>query len=153
MSNKQKRIVATGYAIVSNMGGPSDSLGPGDHVVFDEDNASHKAIEAEIKEGKTTVLEIQQVDVDQERASQVESDLHFDEVRQSEAIARSEEVREAQIKAGEGVFDPSTQPVTEVLAYLRQADPEEVERVQRLEAVTDRDSKQVADFEPKAKEE
>lgn len=156
---KQKRIVALGYVIVANTGTGSSSLSPGGgpgegYVVFNEDDPAHKAVEQEIEAGRLEgVLEIQEVDVEQERAQQVEADLHFDEVRQAEAIAQAEEVREAQIKAGEGIFDPSTQPVSEVMAYLRNADPEEAERVKRLEAATDRNSKQVADFEPKKSEE
>lgn len=148
----EKRIVATGYAIVGNLGGPSDSLAPGEYVVFDDESESHKQIEREIESGKVTALEIQEVDVRKEQADKQAAEVELDMQRHAEARAQQEEVREAQIQAGEGVFDPSGQPVAEVLAYLRQADADEVQRVQRLEAATDRNSKQVADFEAKDKE-
>jgi phosphoribosylformylglycinamidine (FGAM) synthase PurS component len=148
----EKRIVATGFAIVSNMGGPSDSLGPGDFVVFDEENVSHKAIEKEIASGKVASLVIEEVDTDEEQQAKEDLTVFQEELEHAQARAEAEEVRQAQIQAGEGLFDPSTQTVAQVLEYMRQASPEEAERVQRMEAATDRNSKQVADFEAKSQE-
>lgn len=50
--------------------------------------------------------------------------------------------------AGDGTFDPTSNNVADVLEYLKTASDEEVARVKAAEASSDRNSKQVADFQP-----
>lgn len=94
---KEKRIVATGYAILgTGIGGPSQQMAPGDYVVFDEDNESHKVTEHEIKTGRVTALEIQEVDVTEGDNTSSEPDVgQIDDVIQAPARALEQEVREA----------------------------------------------------------
>jgi hypothetical protein len=48
-----------------------------------------------------------------------------------------------------GQYDPTQYNVDDVLGYLAQASPEEVDRVKAVEAASERKSKQIADFVPK----
>lgn len=107
--NKEKRIVATGHAIVSEgIAVPSRTMAPGDHIVFDEDNDTHKQIEREIASGRETGLEIQEVDVEegqQDTTSALEGP-HPDDALQAPARALEQEVREAQVAQGDDAKAP-----------------------------------------------
>lgn len=106
---KEKRIVATGYAIVSGgIGSPSSNLKPGDSFVFDEDNETHAAVLRDIESGKVTNLELQEVDVkegEQDATSALEGP-HPDDAIQAPARALEQEVREAQISQGKDAKAP-----------------------------------------------
>jgi ribosomal 50S subunit-recycling heat shock protein len=94
---KEKRIVATGHAIVSQgIGAPSRTLAPGDHIVIEEDNDTHKSIIQEIESGRETNLEVQEVDVSDENNTAAAPDpIDTDDVLQAPARALEQEVREA----------------------------------------------------------
>lgn len=146
----EKRIVATGHAIVGGAAGsPSTVLAPGKYVVFQEGDKTHKAIEREIANGTATSLEIQEVDLDDERESKQAQEELEQKLAAEEAERQSTTEQAARVAAGEGNYNPEEHTVAEVLEYLKQASPEEVKRVQELEAASERGSKQVSDFEPK----
>jgi hypothetical protein len=143
----EKRIVATGFALIGTFGEPSKPLAPGEYVVFQKDNVAHKAIEKEIDDGREAGLVIKEVDTDAEQASVQASAQEQVDAAEAQARALEEETRRAQAQAGEGLFNPEENNVSQVLDYMAQASPEEVDRVKRLEAASDRKSKRVADFE------
>jgi hypothetical protein len=105
---KEKRIVATGHAIVSEgIGAPSRTMAPGASFVIDEDNDTHKAIIQEIESGREANLEIQEVDVSDEDNTAAQPDtIHTDDVLQAPARALEQEVREAQVAQGEDADQP-----------------------------------------------
>jgi hypothetical protein len=145
----EKRIVATGFAVVGTTGQPSSTLAAGEYIVFQKGNAAHEAIAREIATGRKANVGIQEVDLGEEAAAEEARTLSETDVAEEQARQLEDRVRKAQIKAGEGVFNPEENTVADVLAYLKQATPEEVRRVQTLEAASERKSKQVADFEAK----
>lgn len=95
---KEKRIVATSHAIVSEgIGYPSRTLAPGEHIVFNEGNDTHKSIEQEIAMGRDTGLKIEEVDVEEGQDDTVPAleGPNVDDVLQAPARALEQEVREA----------------------------------------------------------
>jgi hypothetical protein len=105
---KQKRIVATRHAIVSEgIAIPSRNLAPGEHIVFDEDNEAHQTIEREIAEGRDSGLEIQEVDVsDEDNTAAAPDPINTDDVLQAPARAIEQEVREAPFQDAKDVGQP-----------------------------------------------
>lgn len=148
-ATKEKRFVATGHVMVGFTRGQSVRLAPGEHVVFNEDLPSHQTIKREIASGANDRLELVEVDLDEEQArKQAQQDLEAQLAAEAEE-ARQRDLEASRVAAGEGTFNPEEHNVADVLDYLRQASPDEVERVKTLEAASDRASKQVADFELK----
>lgn len=105
---KEKRIVATGYAILgTGIGGPSQQMAPGDYVLFDEENESHKVTAHEIETGRVTALEIQEVDVKDGDTTSDEPDVgQIDDVIQAPARALEQEVREAAFEGEKDAKQP-----------------------------------------------
>lgn len=105
---KEKRIVATGHAIVSEgIGYPSRTLAPGEHIVFNEDNKTHESIEQEIAAGRETNLKIEEVDVSDEEATAGAPDpIHTDDVLQAAARALEQKVREAPFEGEKDAGQP-----------------------------------------------
>lgn len=147
MAKKIKYIEAVGYAIVGNSGGPATPLEPGGRVAYNDEIASHKAIAAEIDSGVNTTLRIVDVDPEAEAAAEKEKQKLLKKAEEISAKQQLEQQQSEQRAAGEGIYDPTDDTVANVLAYLKQASPEEVDRVKELEADSKRGSKQVADFE------
>ena len=145
----ETRIVTSEHAILSYTGAPSATLAPGEHVVFDPDNDAHKAIKAEIDAGRASHLSIVEVDTEAEQANKEETDRLIAELEERQRQENEAAMAKARVAAGQGQYNPEEYNVSDVLDYLRQASPEEVERVQALEARSDRASKQIADFEPR----
>jgi type IV secretory pathway VirB10-like protein len=105
---KEKRIVATGHAIVSEgIAVPSRTLAPGEYIVVDEDNETHQSIIQEIESGREANLEIQDVDVkDDDTTASAPDPIHTDDVLQAPARALEQEVREAQVAQGDDAGQP-----------------------------------------------
>src|SRR4051794_13662143 len=105
---KEKRIVATGHAIVSEgIGAPSRTLAPGEHIVFDENNETHKAIVREIEAGRENSLELQEVNVsDEDTTAERPDTIDTDDILQAPARALEQEVREAQVAQGDDAKQP-----------------------------------------------
>lgn len=163
MGAKEKRIYADEHVMLGHTGAPSDVLAPGDHVVFDEDAASHNDIEREIKAGRLGHLRIEEVDLDSERESQAATEEALEQLSADDK-ARQDNLDDHKAAAmsgkgdtsgttapdtSEGQFNPEEHNVADVLDYLQSAPPEEVDRVKSLEASSSRDSTQVANFESK----
>lgn len=147
-------IESTGYGIIGNSGGPSDIVNPGDRVRFNKDLASHKEIQDQIDAGHESYshLRIIEVDPEAERAAEKERKELLKKAEKIAADQRQEEARQSQRTAGEGQFDPEGQTVDEVVDYLKQASPDEVQRVKQAEA-DGKDRSTIADFEPKSDDE
>jgi type IV secretory pathway VirB10-like protein len=105
---KEKRIVATGHAIVSEgIAVPSRTLAPGEYIVVDEDNDTHKSIIREIESGREANLELQEVNVkDDDTTAAAPDPIHTDDVLQAPARALEQEVREAQVAQGDDAKQP-----------------------------------------------
>lgn len=140
-----KFIRATGHIMVGNSGGPSDVLAPGERVRFNKDLDSHKSIVGEIADGRVEA-EIVDIDLEAEKASEKERE---ELLKQAEEIAARAAQEQAAAAAGASTYDPSGENVADVITYLKTASPEEVARVQELEAASERSSTQIADFKPK----
>lgn len=95
MTDKVKFLQATGHVVVGRSGGPSDSLAPGERVRLDEENDAHKGILQEIEEGRNSVLELVEVDLESERKQQGEQEEMLEKAAKIAAEQRAEEAREA----------------------------------------------------------
>jgi hypothetical protein len=137
---KEKRIVAERHVIVSEgIGYPSRTMAPGEHMVFSEDNGTHKSIEQEIAAGRDTGLKIEEVDVSDEDNTAAQPDpIDTDDVLQAPARAIEQEVREAPFADTKDAKQPKEAK-------------EGAEEVQ--ESVEAEQERQVAEGEPGASEE
>jgi len=167
VANTETRIYTTEHAILGRTGAPSDTLAPGGHTLYDEDNDAHKAIKADIDSGRAPHLRIEKVDLDAEQRNEKARQKLLGELEdlsgpgptaQDKELARARSelsddggggAEDPDGSGGGGEFNPEENSVADVLEHLKGSDDAEVERVKSLEAASSRSSKQVADFEKK----